>query len=267
VRVRCVVMRGFSPRLLGWLALGGAGCAAGAPSAATPVPEPPPAASVELDAGVLPPAPSATAAAGVDAGPVATSDSAEDAACGGADVDLAAVLANKRCRARRDAPPAPASAATDVKITLAPSATKIAPGGHVDLVLELVNTGAAPVPLYFSGDLTLSVEVKDPKGARIAPPAGNAPKNADPKCAGVDCRLPSSHVLLAPGGKAHARIGWDAVKVAWPSPGPTTCCAFHVEPASKGPLAAGAYRVKIPLPYEAPQGNPSDPEVEIRVGK
>jgi hypothetical protein len=210
----------------------------------------------------------ASGSTSTDAGGNAATDAPDDdAACGGSDVDLAAVLANKRCRPRRDAPPTPASASSDLKVTLTPSAAKVAPGGHVDLALEIANSGSSPIPLYFSGDLALAVEVKDAKGARIAPPAGNAPKNADPRCATVDCRLPSSHVLLAPGGKAHARVGWDAVKLAWPATGPSGCCVVHVDPVAKGALAEGAYRVKIPLPYESNQGNPADPEVTIRVGK
>jgi hypothetical protein len=109
--------------------------------------------------------------------------------------------------------------------------------------------------------------VTGPKGVRIAPPPGNAPKNADPKCASVDCRLPASHVVLDPGGEARARVGWDAVKVAWPDTGPTGCCTVHVDPVAKGPLPEGTYKVKIPLPYESNKGNPVDPETTVRVGK
>jgi Protein of unknown function (DUF4232) len=263
-------LHSFARQILGIVAAFSVGCAGGTPGPATttePLPPPPP---LPFDAG--PQVPTATTASAapvsVDAGPApADEPTTNEPACGGADVDLATVLANKRCRAHRDAAPTPPSAAADVKVTLAPSATKVAPGGHVDLALELVNTGGVTIPLYFSGDLTLSVEVKDAKGVRVTPPPGNAPKNADPKCVDVNCRLPSSHVVLPPGGKAHARVGWDAVKTAWPTPGPTTCCTIHVEPVGKGPLAVGAYRVKVPLPFEATQGNPADQEVEIRVGK
>ncbi|MDB4992789.1 MAG: hypothetical protein JWM74_221, partial [Myxococcaceae bacterium] len=199
------------------------------------------------------------------AGPKA--ESPDDAMCGGADVDLAAVLGNRRCRPGRDAPPPPATASKDLKVTLVPSAATVTPGGHVDLALEIVNTSAAAIPLYFSGDLVLSPEVKDSKGARIAPPAGNAPKSSDPKCREADCRMPASHVVLPPGGKAHARIGFDAVKRTWPKEPPAGCCILHVDPVAAGPLAAGTYKVKVPLPYETPKENPADPEVELRVGK
>ncbi|MGH7281043.1 MAG: DUF4232 domain-containing protein [Polyangiaceae bacterium] len=191
----------------------------------------------------------------------------EDPACTGTDIDLAAVLLTKKCRAGASAPATPASAAQDVKVTLTPSDTKVKPGGHLDLALDLTNSGSASIPLYFSGDLTLGISVKDAKGKIIAPPAGNAPKNADPSCIDKPCKNPESHLVLPPGGKAHAKIGWDAVKVAWPAKGPTTCCTIHVDAVAKGPLAAGTYTVKIPLPYESNQGNPADPEAQIRVGK
>lgn len=203
----------------------------------------------------------------MDAGSATATTSPDDAMCGGADIDLASVLANKKCRPTRDAPATPASAATDLKISLTPSSTKIAPGGHVDLELDIVNNGSASIPLYFSGDLMLAAQVNDAKGKRVSPPAGNAPKNADPSCANKDCRLPESHVVLAPGAKAHAKIGFDAVKVAWPATGPTTCCTIHVDPVAKGSLAVGTYKVKVPLPYESNQGNPADPEVAITVAK
>ncbi len=239
-------------------------CGSGNSNAA---PAPPTTATITtIDAGA-PSIPSAADAV-VDAGaPVAPTASADDSLCGGADIDLASVLANKKCRPNRDAPATPASASTDLNISLTPSSTKIAPGGHVDLELDIVNGGSASIPLYFSGDLTLAAEVKDAKGKRVSPPAGNAPKNADPSCANKDCRLPESHVVLAPGAKAHAKIGFDAVKVAWPATGPTTCCTIHVDPVAKGPLAVGTYKVKVPLPYESNQGNPPDPEVAITVAK
>ena len=222
--------------------------------------------TIDIDAGA--PSPMASATTAIDAGATAVDPNAqENAACGGADIDLAAVLANKKCRAGRDAPPTPANATTDIKVTLTPSAQKIAPGGHIDFTLEIANSGASSIPLYFSGDLTLAAAVTDAKGTRIAPPAGNAPKNADPKCADKDCRLAESHIVLAPGAKAHAHVGFDAVKVAWPATGPTTCCTVHVDPVAKGSLANGTYKVKIPLPYESNQGNPTDPEVAIQVAK
>jgi hypothetical protein len=188
--------------------------------------------------------------------------------CGGSDVDLAAVLANRRCRTRRDASASPPNVPAMLKLTLTPSPDKVAPGAHTDLTLEITNTSQAPVPLYFSGDLTLSALVTDSKGARVTPPTGEAPKNADPKCQNQqECRLPTSHVLIAPGGKAHARVGWDAVKAAWPKAGPTTCCTYHVDPVAGAPLALGTYKVKVPLPYESNQGNPADPEITVRVAK
>jgi hypothetical protein len=196
-----------------------------------------------------------------------TGEPSDDAMCGGSDVDLLAVLANRRCRPSRDAAATPPNASKDLKVTLVPSATTVAPGGHVDLALEIVNTGAAAIPLYFSGDLTLTPEVKDAKGTRVAPPPGNAPKSSDPKCHEVDCRPPASHVVLAPGAKAHARASWDALKRAWPKTAPAGCCIVHVDPVAAGPLPAGAYKVKLPLPFETSQGNPADPEVEIRVAK
>jgi hypothetical protein len=218
---------------------------------------------ITVDAAATAPPIDSSATAVVDAGAAPVAD---DAMCGGTDIDLAAVLANRKCRPNRDAPATPASASTDLKISLTPSSTKIAPGGHVDLALEIAN-GGTTIPLYFSGDLTLAATVTDAKGKRLSPPAGNAPKNADPKCADKDCRLPESHIVLAPGAKAHATIGFDAVKMGWPAVGPTTCCTIHVDPVPKGSLADGTYKVKVPLPYESNQGNPSDPEIAIRVAK
>jgi hypothetical protein len=245
--------------------MGSVACAAGntnagpAPSGAS--------SAVRADPGSTSTPIASVATPSIDAGRIASPDVPDEAACGGGDVDLAAVLANRRCRARRDAPATPPSASKDLKVTLVASASKVAPGGHLDLALEIVNASAAPIPLYFSGDLTLVAEVRDAKGVRISPPAGNAPKSADPRCAEVDCRLPASHVVIAPGAKAHARVGWDAVKAAWPTPGPTTCCTYHVDPVAIGPLAEGTYSVKLPLPYESNGGNPADPEIAVRVGK
>jgi hypothetical protein len=192
----------------------------------------------------------------------------DDSMCAGADVDLAAVLGNRKCRTRRDAPASPPNLPSLLKVAVTPSSDKVAPGGHVDLALEITNTSQSAVPLYFSGDLTLAPLVNDAKGARVSPPNGDAPKNADPKCASqMECKLPTSHVVLAPGGKARARIGWDANKVEWPKSGPTTCCTVHVDPVAAGPLSAGTYKVKVPLPYESNQGNPPDPEITIKVAK
>jgi Protein of unknown function (DUF4232) len=243
--------------------------------------KPAPPLGTSASAGVASPpvAPTASTAASVAAPPVAAEsdggasgavkdpDASEGSMCGGTDVDLTAVLANKRCRPGRDAAPTPASATKTLKVTLVASAATVTPGGHVDLALEIVNTSAAAIPLYFSGDLALTPEVKDAKGTRIAPPSGNAPKSSDPKCREADCRLPASHIVLAPGGKAHAHVGWDAVKRAWPKEPPPGCCIVHVDAAAAGPLAAGTYKVKVPLPYETAQGNPADPEVEMRVAK
>lgn len=256
-------------RTNGWLAalgfLGATACGNGntsttpvGVSTASPV-------DVPFDAGPPPASSTASVDAGTPQDPSA--GGSEDPACTGSDIDLASVLATKKCRAGADAPPTPASAAQDVKVTLTPSDTKVKPGGHLDLALDLTNTGSAAIPLYFAGDLTLTATVKDSKGKIVAPPSGNAPKNADPACMDKPCKNPESHLVLPPGGKAHAKIGWDAVKVAWPAKGPTTCCTIHVDPVAKGPLAAGTYTVKIPLPYESNQGNPADPEAQIRVGK
>ena len=74
-------------------------------------------------------------------------------------------------------------------------------------------------------------------------------------------------MLLAPGAKAHAKLGWDAVNVAWPAKGPTTCCTTHVDAVAKGALAAGTYKLKISLPYESNTGNPADAEISVKVGK
>jgi hypothetical protein len=192
----------------------------------------------------------------------------DDSMCAGADVDLASVLTNRKCRTRRDAPASPPNLPSLLKVAVTPSAANVAPGGHVDLAVEITNTSQSAVPLYFSGDLTLAPLVTDAKGARVSPPNGDAPKNADPKCASqMECKLPTSHVVIAPGGKARARVGWDANKVEWPKTGPTTCCTYHVDPVAAGPLAAGTYKVKVPLPYESNQGNPPDPEVTIKVAK
>ncbi len=267
--VRSFVMRRartclLSLTMIGLACLGPLGCASGTKDTAPP---PPPVVSATPNASVAPSA-APVSSAPVDASAPAASagDPPEDPACGGSDVDLLAVLANKRCRPSRDAAPTPASAIHDVKVTLTPSITKVAPGGHVDLTLEIANGGAQAVPLYFDGDLTLDAVVSDAKGARVRPPQGEAPKASDPACKNKDCRRQASHVLLAPGGKAHARVGWEAVKTKWPATPPPGCCIVHVEPAAAGPLAAGTYKVKIPLPYES-AGNPADPEVEIRVAK
>lgn len=215
----------------------------------------------------------AAVAAPVDAGvamvtPADDASEADGSMCGGADVDLAAVLANRRCRTRSDAPASPDGWAQMLRLKLTAAPEKIAPSGHVELMLEIANTGKVSVPLYFAGDLTLAAFVSDPKGVRVTPPTGNAPKNPEPRCLHEQsCKNPTSHVLIAPGGRAHAKIAWDAVHAAWPKVGPTACCAIHVEPVGAGPLTPGSYKVKVPLPFESAQGTPADPEITVRVAK
>lgn len=214
----------------------------------------------------------AVASPPVDAGAVAVNPPGDppedDSVCSGADVDLVAVLANRRCRTPRDAPASPEGWAQMLKVKLTAAPDKIAPSGHVDLTLEITNTGKVAVPLYFGGDLTLFAQVSDAKGARVTPPTGNPPKNPEPRCLNeMSCKNPTSHAVIAPGGKAHAKIGWDAVKAAWPKTGPTACCVVHVEPVAAGALPPGSYKVKVPLPFETAQGAPTDPEITVRVAK
>lgn len=212
-------------------------------------------------------APSADAGAMAAVPPPDPSD-ADDSMCGGADVDLAVVLANRRCRTRPDAPPSPDGWAQMLKLKLTAAPDKVAPAGHVDLTLEIANTGSVAVPLYFAGDLTLAATVTDAKGVRVTPPPGNAPKSPEPRCLSEQsCRNPTSHAVIAAGGKAHAKVTWDAVKAVWPKTGPSACCTIHVEPVGAGPLSSGSYKVKVPLPYESAQGAPADPEITVRVAR
>jgi hypothetical protein len=238
------------------------------PSGGTDVPDASVAAPlVVADAGAVAVTPVDAGTAPVSQTP-APSDDPDDPACGGADVDLVAVLANRRCHTRADAPASPEGWAQLVKMKLLAAPEKVAPGGKVELMLELENTGKIAVPLYFAGDLTLSPLVVDSKGARITPPAGPAPKSPDPRCAKeVGCKNPTSHVVLAAGGKAHAKLTWEAKKAAWPKTGPTACCTIHVDPVYTAPLAAGTYKVKLPLPFETPQGAPADPEISLKIAK
>jgi len=251
------------------VACGLLGCGNSAPTTtpANPAPDDAGAASVApaVDAGV------AVAPVVVDAGAVAvtpTDPPDDDSMCGGADVDLNAVLANRRCHTSRDAAAPPDGWAKMLNVKLSAAPDKVAPSGHMELTLEITNTGKVAVPLYFGGDLTLSALVVDAKGGRVTPPTGTPPKNPEPRCLNEQsCRNPTSHAIIAAGGKAHAKITWDAVKAAWPKTGPTACCVVHVDPVAAGALAPGSYKVKVPLPFESTQGAPADPEITVRVAK
>jgi hypothetical protein len=148
-----------------------------------------------------------------------------------------------------DAKLADVSASLEVKLVASPN--QVAPGGHSDLIVTYTNKSAAPLALNFLLDPTprFTVEVYGatnkraelPKSKPPPPKGGAAP--ADPTAPGT------ARVTLAPGGKATAKIDFNAVKLKWAPElvkGTPPEQGYPTSPA--GPLPKGTYTLKVVTP-------------------
>jgi hypothetical protein len=194
--------------------------------------------------------------------------------CTGSDVDLASALIQVACEVPADQ----ASAMRDLKgqldVRVAASPAKVAPGGHSDIVITYKNMKKAPLSLDFMLDPTprFSVEAYDAKGGkRVDMPPGHEP--APPKDATDKPASPQStgRVTIAPGGSAHVRIGWDAVRTKWaPEKYKGTPPEMGYPRAPNGPLGKGKYQLHVVTPLinvlEGTEHEVTAPHLDIEVG-
>jgi hypothetical protein len=188
--------------------------------------------------------------------------------------NLEDVLSKSACEARKDDKVTTIDAKDKLEVKLIPSAAKIEPGGHVDLMVQITNKTKAPMALSFTIDPLprFEVETYDKKNSRIDMPKSSPP----PLPAGVAPRGPgeakNARITLAANGVARMRVGWDAVKMQWAPEkvrGSAPEKGYPRKPA--GPLAKGKYTVRVVTPLnsvnEGMEHEVSAPKVEIEVGK
>ena len=182
----------------------------------------------------------------------AAPEGAGKAACTGTDLDLTNVLVQSACEVPNLAPDAKrrdVSALLEVKATASPNV--IAPGGHADVTVTYTNKSNAPLPLDFLLDptprFTIEVYTSTNKRAELPktkPPHGkNDSAPADPSAPGT------AEVVLAPGGKASAKVDWNAVKLKWAPElvkGTPPEQGYPTSPA--GSLPKGTYLLKVMTP-------------------
>ncbi|MGH7286241.1 MAG: hypothetical protein ACRELY_32380 [Polyangiaceae bacterium] len=225
------------------------------------------------------PADSSSASAsggGADGGAAAASDDPKAKAasvCTGFDLDLTQVLGQSACElAKQDDKVKDLKNILDVKLTS--SANKVAPGGHVDLVVTFTNKSKDNVVLDFVLDPTarFSTEAYDKKGARVDVPTKAPPPLPNDIAERQATAQSMAQIKLVPGGSAHAQIGWDAVKMKWaPDKVRGTPPEMGYPRAPAGSLAKGKYKVHVVTPLvnvnEGIDKEVSSPVVEIEVGK
>lgn len=193
--------------------------------------------------------------------PAATDGGAADGAadagtatsvCNGADLDLVNVLVQSACEVAN--PPSDQKArdvSGSLEVSVMANPSQVAPGGHADIVVTYTNKGSTPLPLDFLLDPTprFTIEVYTSTNKRADQPKTKPPhgKNdgppAEPSAPGT------ARVTLAPGGKASAKIGWDAVKLRWAPEllkGTPPEQGYPTAPA--GSLPKGKYILKVITP-------------------
>jgi len=237
---------------------------------------PPPTTPTEVaidDAGAAAPAPQADTAGAAPG--TADDKTAKVTSCGGADVDLMAALIQSACEvpnAKPDDKPRDVKGALEV--TVAPSAAKVTPGGHVDLLVTFVNKGKDPLPLDFVLDPTprFTVEAYDAKGKRVDVPASQPPVPAGGMPDHPPTDQGTARVTLAPNGTAHVKLAWNAQKMKWAPDkvkGTPPEAGFPRTPA--GPLGKGKYTVRVVTPLtnvaEGSGHEVSAPKANIEVGR
>jgi hypothetical protein len=173
------------------------------------------------------------------------------AVCAGADLDLVNVLVQSACEVPNlasDAKRPDMSTLLDVKVSVNPS--QVGPGGHADVILTFTNKSKEPLPLNFLLDPTprFSIEVytstnKRAEMPKTKPPRGKNDVTPEPTAPGT------ARVTIAPGGKASARLDFNAVRLKWAPEllkGTPPELGYPTSPA--GPLPKGAYSLKVVTP-------------------
>jgi len=247
------------------------GLATAACGGSKPPPPTPPSEEAITDAGAAPPPVESTAAA-----PGTSDDKAPKAtSCGGADVDLMAALIQSACEVPNAKPDEkPRDVKGTLEVTVAPSATKVSPGGHVDLVVTFVNKGKDPLPLDFILDPTprFTVEAYDTKGKRVDMPSSPPPVPPGGMPDHPPTDQGTARITLTPNGSAHVKLAWTAQKMKWAPEkikGTPPEAGFPRTPS--GPLGKGKYSVRVVTPLtnvaEGSGHEVSAPKANIEVGR
>ena len=199
--------------------------------------------------------------------PVASDAGIGSNACSGTQIDLVRALANPECASPFDPRPPPALYDGALKLTVTPSATKIAPGGHVDVDVSFLNQSTVPLPLTLSPSISLGVVdwLKQPIPIGGTCKALTTLSETEPGYA---------KITLAPGGVARARVTWNAFSCRWGNPHvqklPGGC-----ELVRAGPVGKGRYTLHVGMSLWSlhPSGKPDwaqtwpldHPQLELQV--
>jgi hypothetical protein len=144
-----------------------------------------------------------------------------------------------------DVPAVAPAGPQDLRLTLASSASTVAPDGVVWLEARVTNTTGHPLALNVA--IPESIEATNELGARNPAP-GPGSGRVDAQCRAVDCvATPGSiprAVTLAPGESMKASFPWKAAREVI---GGGACCP---EPVRVGPLPAGKYTLSLDISVE-----------------
>ncbi len=144
----------------------------------------------------------------------------------------------------------------------------VAPGGRVDLTLTMKNNSSEPLPLYFSfsGEPAPNFEVEavDAKDKRVDYPSTKPPK--EPAFSSGDSKV--ARVTLAPGGTAHVKLAWQAVKTRWAPEALKRGWTGRGYPrAPSTPLAPGRVTLRVVVPLLGALERSEFPKVSVDVGR
>ncbi len=195
--------------------------------------------------------------------------------CTGFDLDLLTALSHSACEVKD-------AKATDVKavdmknklvVKLAPSSSKVEPGGKLEVIVQFTNKGKEPLALDFLLDPSprFQTEAYDAKQKRVDMPAGREPMVPSGLERGAATQG-VGRVTLVPQGTAHAKVVWDASKMRWaPEKLKGTPPEMGFPRVAAGPLGKGKYTLKVVTPLlNATEGidhEISAPKLTVEVAK
>jgi hypothetical protein len=188
--------------------------------------------------------------------------------------NLEAVLLKSSCEVPNPKADDKPIEAKNVEVKVAASPSKVAPGGHVDLIVSFTNKTKDPLPLLFTIDPMPRFEVQayDAKGNRV-----DMPKNQPPPLpAGVAARVPgepkTARIVLAANGTARMSLGWEANHTKWaPEKLKGTPPEKGYPRTAAGALPKGKYSIKVVTPligvFEGIDHEVSQPRASLDIGK
>ncbi len=195
--------------------------------------------------------------------------------CTGFEMDLMNALIQSACEVPNAKPEdKPRDLKKVLQVTAMATSNKVAPGGHVDVVVTFTNKSQSLLPLDFQIDPMprFQVEAYTAKGnRRVDMPAGKPPKLPE----GTPPREPgtpsTARITLAANGKAFVKIGWDASRMRWaPEKLKGTPPEQGYPRVASGPLPKGKYVLKVVTPligvFEGVEHELSAPKAPIEVG-